>query len=504
MKRIIAMLLLLSMLLALAACQPTPEHEIVINKGDGVVERKLNATPKPIEDEVTAETDPDASKTEGGQVEATAEQSHLAPQTFPDRWDADAEQVNERLSVAAHADVLQRADGLYPVYRTRATTISLEQASALASALLIKPVEVYTQEPTKEEYKRQLQDYLDTVAEQQAWIDAGKPDWGDRDETVFSQEQIDEQTARYMELIQNAPDTLETRQVSDYSCLKLFGKSSFTLEDGSRASVSWRDKSLTISKGCSGLGYVYLRSTYEEEREEGERNAKLWKNPTADRAAAEQRASEALEKLGFSGFAMMQAEEANLLDQPGGNHRYVASGWVFTFRRDYGGYPSVSAAYEPSQFLQYSEGYGFVANKPINTEQIRVMADENGVWYFGWSAPKETVKLVNESVELLPFAEVQRIAKDTLSVCFPYDRMAEINGGKHEIEIYRMLLTTFTLRVPDSDDYYEMPCWVIFFDGMYVQELGVRERERTDEHLNHDVLVLNAIDGSVVHTDYGF
>lgn len=30
------------------------------------------------------------------------------------------------------------------------------------------------------------------------------------------------------------------------------------------------------------------------------------------------------------------------------------------------------------------------------------------------------------------------------------------------------------------------------------------ERERADEHLMHDVLVLNAIDGSVVHTDYGY
>ena len=40
-----------------------------------------------------------------------------------------------------------------------------------------------------------------------------------------------------------------------------------------------------------------------------------------------------------------------------------------------------------------------------------ILIDENGVQYFGYSSPKETVKLVNESVELLPFDEVQRIAK---------------------------------------------------------------------------------------------
>ena len=52
MKRIIAVLL---MLLLLAACQPTPDHDFVINKGDDIVEQKLSATPvpaQPVEDAV--------------------------------------------------------------------------------------------------------------------------------------------------------------------------------------------------------------------------------------------------------------------------------------------------------------------------------------------------------------------------------------------------------------------------------------------------------------------
>lgn len=67
-----------------------------------------------------------------------------------------------------------------------------------------------------------------------------------------------------------------------------------------------------------------------------------------------------------------------------------------------------------------------------------------------------------------------------------------------------MLLTTYTLRVPDSEEYYEMPCWVIFFDRIWEQDSDIRERMRNKEDLMHDALVLNAIDGSVVHADYGY
>lgn len=41
-------LILLAALL-LCACQPTPETEFVINKGDNALEQKLYATPEPIE-----------------------------------------------------------------------------------------------------------------------------------------------------------------------------------------------------------------------------------------------------------------------------------------------------------------------------------------------------------------------------------------------------------------------------------------------------------------------
>ena len=97
MKRIIMFCLMFSLL---AACQPTPEQEFVINKGDNTVEQQLNATPGP-----------DSS-------------SIAARQSFPDRWDEDPIAENEHLVVRAAADVRTKSDGLYPVYRTRSNAVT--------------------------------------------------------------------------------------------------------------------------------------------------------------------------------------------------------------------------------------------------------------------------------------------------------------------------------------------------------------------------------------------
>ena len=41
-------------LLLLCACQPSPETEFIVNKGDNVLEQKLYATPEPIEVTISA------------------------------------------------------------------------------------------------------------------------------------------------------------------------------------------------------------------------------------------------------------------------------------------------------------------------------------------------------------------------------------------------------------------------------------------------------------------
>ena len=64
--------------------------------------------------------------------------------------------------------------------------------------------------------------------------------------------------------------------------------------------------------------------------------------------------------------------------------------------------------------------------------------------------------------------------------------------------VYRLLLTTCTVRVKDSDDFYEMPCWVVFFTWNDAQAAN-----QDNPQFVQEALILNAVDGSIVHGEYG-
>ena len=180
--------------------------------------------------------------------------------------------------------------------------------------------------------------------------------------------------------------------------------------------------------------------------------------------------------------------------------KYKSSGWMFTLIRNPAGYPVSDLPWEPSQYLKYGNDDSFVANEPVLEEHIVIFIDENGLQSFSFYNRREVTGLPNANVELLPFEEVQRIAKNTLAMCMPHDIIGERSVNA---EVYKALLTTYTLRVKDSDEYYEMPCWVLFFDGLWGdREFLLRARESYFEQ--HDVLLLNAVDGSIIHPDYGY
>ena len=63
------------------------------------------------------------------------------------------------------------------------------------------------------------------------------------------------------------------------------------------------------------------------------------------------------------------------------------------------------------------------------------------------------------------------------------------------IEVYRMALVTKTLRIKDSNDYYEMPCWCVCY--------RLQNGEQREPGSAQSCIYINAVDGSVVHTMMG-
>ena len=492
------------------ACVPTPEKEFIISKEDNLAEQKIHAAPLTEDTVSVPQSSANAPIGDGANGTPAKDSERTAKaQTFPTRWDEEAFLIREYVTLAIHADVETKADGLYPVVETRNETMSNETVIALLGQLLKQPVSMqYLDARTKEEWGRELKEYVDTVADWQAWVDAGRPEIEGHDDTDFTPEEIEATTAWYMEQIQNAPDRIETKKVSDYRSYHINETVSYTLEDGGYASVTacndkpWRNY-LQISDGCKSCGYIYYAYRHEECSKEGadaamKRTAALWKETTLSREDAEAIAYREIERLGFSDFRIAYGEKAILLDvREGAADRFVATGWGFRLNRDYGGYPMIDVRFEPSHLLNYGDDDAFAVNEPIREEQIEVFVDENGIRFFAYSNPKAVTGLLNANVELLPFSEIQRIVKNTLSVCYPVQRYQGSADWQWSLEVYRVVLTTYTLHKRDADGFYEMPCWIVLFDGW-------QGRERDTQSMRMQSIIINAVDGTVVHSAQGY
>ena len=480
MKRICMFILVV--LFLCVGCQPTPEQEYVINKRDNDLGQKVEA------------------------------RSDLKAQTFPSRWEQEATEVRQGLTVRVDADILQKADGLYPVYRTRGADITIDDAAAWAGKLLPAPVSRTDREWTKAQWEKELQDYLQRIDDLKAWIAAGRPyDGVDRDEYLPDPEEIEEQTNQYMELIQNAPDKNKTTPLSDFRDMPKGQGYAYALSDGSTAYISWDEDYVQIGKGCRRDAYIYYNYYYEDEKDmDDSPYAPLWQDVTMTRGAAEAVLQRELQRLGFEDFSIFGAFPANLMDAGGmGDSDRVAVGWSFHLKRNPGGYPTVDVPYEPAQELNYGATDEFTASPHMREETLELMVDERGVQCFLFSAKKEIAGIENTNVELLPFEEAKTRILNAFAMCYPtYDW----NKDKDlRLEIYRVLITSYTLRLPNSEDRREVPCYVVFYDDSinysdpsqpnYEQN---RDRVRNDPNLMHDCLFINAVDGSVIHTDWGW
>ena len=484
MKRIAGLMVLV---LLLCACVPTPEQEFVVNKSENAVEQKLSASPKP---------------------------EQKAAMLFPDHWKEDPYQPYDRFTIEIDAEIVQKADGIYPVYRTRGRDFTDADASDFAEKVLDKPVSVRESMMTKADWTREFQSWLEEVEAHRAWIAAGKPDDGiDRDESEISQKEIDEESEWYREQIRNAPDDLPETPVSDYRLLGLGESKVFTLENGRTAYVSADYWSIRICLDCASQGYLYTESRIEQDQKWGEPGAEVWREPSMTEEEAAAMLQSALEKLGMTDFTVRLSQKGNLYQELGGKPVSSAAGWAFSLVRDYGGYPTSRVPFEPHQNLAYGEDDGFAANKPIEKETLEILIGPEGLQMIEYNCPKTVAGVENPDVELLPWEKVKTRIQSAFKLTAPV-KWAEEQDTVHTYRVYRLLLTTWTVRAKDSQDYYEMPCWVVFFDrdirsrgheAEYEQWYGSDywERNRNNTDLMQETLIINAVDGSIVFNDYG-
>lgn len=440
-RRLICGLLLCTLLVGMLACQPTPEKEIVMNRGDGVMEEKIFGDAAP-----------------GQEVEK------------PSHW-AESILIGNALTVEIDCSVEWGEENVYPVNQYTPAPFTAERIVQLSNLFFGEITGLREQEVSYEELVSKLLQ-LDKGMYEGLDMD-GNPIW-----TPYSAEEKAEKEGEIRAQMGQTPvvDTFVPFAIDTVS-LKQVGHTHLTLQR---------------QDGTLGYGDVFLEegswSLYLNQGEgnifacEGD-NLKASFAPSLTQEEAISRAEAFLADVGAERMGLASA----LQGKYGAYGEVSSEGWLLTYVPALTGTKSVS-------LLGYGRHEGFRDNfteayaSQFEPEELKMYVTEKGIEYMQWANPCTLLMAVNENVSLLSFEEVQDCVRNYMQ--WGFAQAAE--GGRSDFDrivVKRMVLTSALAHVKeDPETGYRVPVWAIFYLSDTEEKMGYPE----------SVLLVNALDGSLI------
>jgi hypothetical protein len=218
--------------------------------------------------------------------------------------------------------------------------------------------------------------------------------------------------------------------------------------------------------GWTGTGVLYGKVTIK--KEDAQR--------TADKVIAD---------LGITGLLLVEADKTVSRDYPD------KGGYTFEYMRDSGGIPGYQfhggGWYIDEPPPQYSS--------PFSMEELSILVTEDGVQYFNWYGCTKVVETVNENVEILPFEDIQQRLIDQIRYKNSFGQLDSMKG--FTIYVISAELRVGYIGVKDNPDQAMLvPVWAFETEmGFYNESL------KKEERYNDNTYMLNAIDGGVIEME---
>jgi len=163
-----------------------------------------------------------------------------------------------------------------------------------------------------------------------------------------------------------------------------------------------------------------------------------------------------------------------------GNQTSLEQAYVFCYSREYGGFPSLYID-PPSSVVTEETDYA----KPYPREYAVIVVNDNGLVIMVYNSYSRTLKMLNDAVKILPFEEILERFKSEVFHHYLWGKSAEIKITRIEFGMIREPLKN------NLNQYIMVPAWNFVGD---VKSDWVEETEKS-------ISVINAIDGSIA-TDY--
>lgn len=429
------------------SCVPTPDEEVVIQKGDKSYEESIFYTTKP-------NTSPSADIIS----EPTDSNYYLQDQIIPQHWTDSVE--TEYLTVPIDAEIVVSSQGSFPVRKVRRGTISTEQVQLIAEAMLPPVTGVWSStEISHEEYQRALSkaaengqelSFLQSLNRQIADLDIPSEDYSE-----LNHIQIPEGTFNLSYRCQNG----RYATIDKYDNYSVFIR---TMQHSNVLPASQLENDGTYMD--EGPVHITVQQSQE--------NAKSILN-------------DFLEKSDLMGYHIYYAEKARYYHVT--SRDVLSDGWLFSLCRSFEYYPFDTGKYGYCGLFQMETDDFYYA--PWEAEILQVFVDEDGVEYLYWSNPIEVVETVNENVLLMDFKELQEEIKRFLQLGLNYLSIDKRHYNPNT-SLTKMVLAYVLQPVKDNPDIgYLIPTWVCLFDYRFI---GSDKVEFTS------MLMFNALNGAPI------
>lgn len=416
MKSKVVLLAILIATLMLSACQPSPEKEIVVNKGDGKLEEIIASSPAITEQAIEA----------GKWVE-----TYTIPQ----------------LECNINAEVVLPEQKIFPVYKVKSRSFDESDSGGIVKYFTAGATGVRETSPTKEDLEQQL-----VQAKRGTYI--SDENGGERWEPYEGQQ---EEINSLEEQIKNAQPEVFEPVTADTSVFLI--DNTYEMEDGSRVYITANTTKIIMTTDKNAI--FQLESWVEDgEAIPGEPRGTTIEGVKISDDEARKTVNKLIADLGIQYMGIAEIEKARIVNNYTGE--ITSKGWQATLARNDGGSVPVNVgAYEANTTIDLSEEYT-ARWKP---ETITVYVDENGIEEFYWTNPLQIIEKMNENAPLLAFDDM----KERIKGYIKYGFSRRVDGGwitsDVGLSVDKIVLTN--ILVPIKDEQREqmlLPAWVVFYE----------------------------------------
>lgn len=446
MKRILSIFFIL---LILAACQPTPDAEFIVNKGDGRLAEAVSRN--------------------GEGFSVAAYRSAL-----PAVWEESVDTHQSAVTLSFCAEVVFPDVDALPTVEVAPRGNDLNALPWFAEHMAQGGYFARIPIDANGEKLRTKDVILSEIENSNSLIEQAEqlhPDW-DAEQIAVYRDSLERESAALAEEYRNAPDATAER-IDDLASLQNGGMTQLGLYSKSGHCIA--DVTLVFDRQNPQREQIYICAGSDPEC------FSYWQEPINDTQTAILCAEQILKELGYDAhYTVAETAEG-------------AAGIGVTFA------PKVKDI-----------GYSLGGEDPIASYDEYFPEDKLELIFtrgtgilrcVDWTGNSSFVREASQNVELLPFAEIQAIAKNNLGYLLSWTNE---NISERTIEVRAVRLEYKRVRILNDQRRLLVPAWTVegtVTDRGVVEDADTGRREPfIAETVSGPLLVINAIDGSIIQT----